>query len=400
MAGKKDYHKTLELERDAGPEEIKQAYRKMAKRYHPDINKSPDAHERFIEITEAYEILINRDLHEYYIHRAKSSDPEFMRAQYERARREAQESARRYARMKFEKFRQEQEAFKKSGWHDLILTLRYFTRILLFPLTGFFITIPLISDEVSEHPTGYIMFWLLAGMLIFFFINNWKNYLRLDAYYYHWNDLGRLWKESFIKTDQECYYCPGHMAMAFPYRVSIFRIRSIQYRTYGGQYGKKGGTSREMKTVRIPRSRKAFFMHSLSSLIKIISLLASMIFITRNPYASFSLPVGLVIGGILSGTVLLASGTRPKVSYLLSYGMLIKFLVWLIMILFFGGYAAVFLFFDPMLEALLRFISKDRLFIPLTRQYPQLYRLFCQQYQLYFELPVWSVISPLFRWLF
>ena len=176
MPDYKDYHKILGLKQDATPDDIKQAYRAMAKKYHPDINKAPNAHERFIEITEAYEILMNRDLHEYYLSRDRTANQEFARAQYERAREAAQESARRYARMKFDKFKQEQEAFKKSGWHDLILILRYIIRILVFPLIGLFIALPLISEEVSEHPTGYIIFWIVALTLIYFVINNWKYY--------------------------------------------------------------------------------------------------------------------------------------------------------------------------------------------------------------------------------
>ena len=59
MPDYKDYHKILGLKQDATPDDIKQAYRAMAKKYHPDINKDPDAHDLFIEITEAYEILMN-----------------------------------------------------------------------------------------------------------------------------------------------------------------------------------------------------------------------------------------------------------------------------------------------------------------------------------------------------
>jgi hypothetical protein len=399
MPAYRDYHKILGIGRDAGPDEIKQAYRSMAKKYHPDINDAPDAHERFIEITEAYEILINRDLHEYYIHREQRTDSEFMRARYEQARREAQESARRYSRMKFEKFQQEQEAFKKSGWHDLILVLRYMIRILIFPVIAVFFALPLISEEVSEHPTGYVIFWLLACLLIVFVINHWKGYLKIDAFYYHLSDIRKFWKDTSRKTQQECYYCPGQKAMVFPYKIQIFRIHSIQLQTFGSLDRRKAGSNREIKTVLIPRSRRAFIVHALVSMIKISVLISSMIFITRNPYARLSLPIGIVLGGAAAWIFLLLSGTRSKVSYLVSYGMMIKFSVWFLLIWFFHGYAFIFLFLDPMLEALLRLISADRLFIPLIKQYPALNNLFRNHYQLYMELPVFSVISPLFRWL-
>jgi hypothetical protein len=243
------------------------------------------------------------------------------------------------------------------------------------------------------------MFWLLACILILFIIYNWKNYLKIDAYYYHLSDVGRFCKDLSKSTDQSCYYCPGQKAMVFPYKITIFRIRSVQIQTFGALYGRKAGTSREIKTIRIPRSRKAFLVHSLSSLIKISALICSLIFLTMFPFDRLSLAIGLVSGGLLSHMLLLLLNTRSKVSYLLSYGMLIKLFVWFVLIWFLESFAFIFLFFDPMLEALLRLVSKDRLFIPLSRQYPALKRLFIKRYQLYMELPVLSVISPLFRWL-
>ena len=80
--------------------------------------------------------------------------------------------------------------------------------------------------------------------------------------------------------------------------------------------------------------------------------------------------------------------------------MLMKFIIWGTLLWFFGGYAFIYLFLDPMLEAFLRLVSGDRLFIPLIRQYPSLDSLFRNHYQFYMELPVFSVISPLLRWLF
>ena len=80
--------------------------------------------------------------------------------------------------------------------------------------------------------------------------------------------------------------------------------------------------------------------------------------------------------------------------------MIIKILIWFICIYFLGAHAVILLFIDPIIEATMRYFSKDRLFIPLFGQYPVLDKLFDKGYQLYLELPVWSVINPFFRWLF
>ncbi len=53
----KDYYKILDVSRDATRETIKQAYRKIARKYHPDVSKEPDAEEKFKEAGEAYEVL-------------------------------------------------------------------------------------------------------------------------------------------------------------------------------------------------------------------------------------------------------------------------------------------------------------------------------------------------------
>jgi len=53
----KDYYSTLDLNKNATKEDIKKAYKKFAKKYHPDINKDPDAADRFKEINEAAAIL-------------------------------------------------------------------------------------------------------------------------------------------------------------------------------------------------------------------------------------------------------------------------------------------------------------------------------------------------------
>lgn len=57
----KDYYKVLGVERSAPQADIKKAYRRMAKKYHPDVSKEPNAEERFKEANEAYETLSDKD---------------------------------------------------------------------------------------------------------------------------------------------------------------------------------------------------------------------------------------------------------------------------------------------------------------------------------------------------
>lgn len=55
--GNKDYYKIMGVSQDASEKDIKLAYRKLARKYHPDLSKEPQAEERFKEMGEAYEVL-------------------------------------------------------------------------------------------------------------------------------------------------------------------------------------------------------------------------------------------------------------------------------------------------------------------------------------------------------
>jgi len=62
----RDYYETLGVPRDAGNEDIRKAYRKLAREHHPDVNKDPEADDRFKEISEAYEVLRDPDKRKRY----------------------------------------------------------------------------------------------------------------------------------------------------------------------------------------------------------------------------------------------------------------------------------------------------------------------------------------------
>ena len=57
MATQTDYYALLGVSRQATDEQIRSAYRKLARQYHPDVNSAADAAERFKAVTEAYEVL-------------------------------------------------------------------------------------------------------------------------------------------------------------------------------------------------------------------------------------------------------------------------------------------------------------------------------------------------------
>lgn len=61
MAEKRDYYQVLELDRKAEPDDIRRAYRRLAKRYHPDANKDDGAEDHFKEINEAYAVLSDEE---------------------------------------------------------------------------------------------------------------------------------------------------------------------------------------------------------------------------------------------------------------------------------------------------------------------------------------------------
>ena len=61
-----DYYQILGVTRDADKSDIKKAYRKLARQYHPDVNSEASAEEKFKQANEAYEVLKDKDKRQAY----------------------------------------------------------------------------------------------------------------------------------------------------------------------------------------------------------------------------------------------------------------------------------------------------------------------------------------------
>jgi hypothetical protein len=107
-----NYYQLLGIGSKSNPDEIKRAFRARAKEFHPDLNPSPGASERFIQVTEAYEILSDPRKRTAYDQRPAAptrpndqADPARQREQaYREWVVEAQQRGQRYAKMEYRRF--------------------------------------------------------------------------------------------------------------------------------------------------------------------------------------------------------------------------------------------------------------------------------------------------------
>ncbi len=141
--------------------EIKAAYRKMARLYHPDVSKDPGAEEKFIALNEAYEYVLNRRTGKVYSEPQKKYQPppkpvktreEWVREQQE----EARARARRHAQMKY-------RAFKNSSYYKNEMALEIIGDNIMFYSLIAFCLIPTIIGLAYDTAYG-VVFSIVFGL--------------------------------------------------------------------------------------------------------------------------------------------------------------------------------------------------------------------------------------------
>ena len=157
------YYNILELDRDCSLNELKLAFRKKAKQFHPDLNDSPEAHIKFIEINEAYIILnkIKSGIEDY-----TEKGTEIYRY-YNEEKVKAKQRAAYYAKMNYEEYKNS-PIYKASR----VLNPIFKTAVIAFGIFIFAAPFIFITYRIIYHlkiPSENFAYLLGAIILVFLF---------------------------------------------------------------------------------------------------------------------------------------------------------------------------------------------------------------------------------------
>lgn len=159
------YYRILGLNINASETAIKEAYRRKAKKFHPDLNSNPNAGEIFIELSEAYQYLLSKKARERKSREVKKNNGHFDRRWEEEKRKKAQAYARKHAKMKYEQF-EKSYLFKSARlFVNLYDYLVFFMGILsiVSSILGVFLTVK--AEKFNADTVMIAFFGILIGVL-------------------------------------------------------------------------------------------------------------------------------------------------------------------------------------------------------------------------------------------
>jgi hypothetical protein len=416
----KDYHAILGITANSEKSEIQKAYRRLAKKYHPDVNKSANAHDKFIEITEAYEFLIEQLKHpgkEYITISGQAQDKQSsgQYSEYERQGQEAREKAQRQAQMRYEEFKKQHEAFLVSGMNDLVLILKIIGRIFIIPVFLGLLLAPILIALQNEWQMIFIAFltWPFAGIIAWNAFDKRKNYFKPGQFYYSFRRIKELFSET-KDTKEKCHYCREKIADSWPYKLEMLKLKDIKVQTSGARQHNVNYINKS-SLIQIPRSRKAFKIHTMNIGIKVLSILSCLVFLDISSLV-WRFLLGILSGGLLCTMVLLIAKTKSNVSYLFDYGTLLRLIIWFSIIILISRFSvhpfdittgdpiyfvvfSIFLF-DNLLMLIVNLLLGKYTVKPIIKQHENFTQSIKSGYKVYNDVIIISVVYPIFRWIF
>jgi len=161
-----DYYEILGIQSTASIDDIKKAYRKKARLYHPDINPDPDAKDHFISITEAYEFLIAN------YQKIKTDDQLYQQAMDDWRKYRQDRSRKRasvYARSSYETFKST-KFYKTTRIFDgtsIIFSFIVSIMVLVYTVYGYFFRLKHPIPGLEKPSVFAFIMLLLLGMIFF-----------------------------------------------------------------------------------------------------------------------------------------------------------------------------------------------------------------------------------------
>jgi hypothetical protein len=416
----KNYFEILKIPDGSTREDIQAAYRKLAKQYHPDVNKSPGTHEKFCEISEAYEFLMNhwpkytaesdkedgtKQAYDDYIHTRD----------YEKFRQQVREKANWQAKMRYEKFKKQHEAFQESGINDLALLLTFSVHLTGIIFMIFLFVFPVLFAILIHWTLVFllILMWPIAGFIGWYIYDNKKTYLIPGKFYYTPNRIMHMFTDLKPST-LPCYYCIGKIANSRPYKIELFRLKDIKFKS-GGYRQHNVNYINDTISLYVPRSQKAYIIHTINMIIRILAIIVSLIILPISSIV-WRIILGMIAGGFMNAFLLLVTRTKSNVSYLFSYGAIFRILLWLFLILLITQFdptlwnistndsvyfvIVAIVVFDSFLMQLLGFVLGRYASKPVIRQYPEVTSKFDEGFLAYNDVPLISFLYPVYKWIF
>ncbi len=161
-----DYYRVLDLSPDSSIDDIKKAYRQKARIYHPDINHSPDAMDKFILATEAYEFLIaNFQRITDDEEECRKSEEDWRKYRQDRSRQRARAYARSsYTRFRNTKFYRTTRIFNGT---TIIFGLAISVLVIVYTIYGYFYRLRNPLPDIGKPTILAFLMLLLLGMVFF-----------------------------------------------------------------------------------------------------------------------------------------------------------------------------------------------------------------------------------------